>query len=259
MERFRKLSNFQKLLLIAQAVMVLVFSVLYAVTVRREGFAYEDGLLMRSEENGDILWSGTVGGRNAVFTVHPDRTVEYRVGDSSYGPYEVREDPSAVPKGHALSASMTGIEIYRGETRLFRGGLLHQHDEKGSISLYREDRMPEFELQISAPGAIVVHQEGEITYYKEPGPYAIAQLVYGPPLWHYGNLSFWVGGMIICLMTALAVFFWEDIFRWNLKRSFRNAEGVEPSELLSASRSLSWSAMTLAALFLFIFGLRQMA
>ena len=54
MERFRKLSNFQKLLLIAQAVMVLVFSVLYAVTVRREGFAYEDGLLMRSEENGDI-------------------------------------------------------------------------------------------------------------------------------------------------------------------------------------------------------------
>ena len=51
----------------------------------------------------------------------------------------------------------------------------------------------------------------------------------------------------------------SDIFRWNLKRSFRNAEGVEPSELLIASRSLSWSAMTLAALFLFIFGLRQMA
>ena len=90
MERFRKLSNFQKFVLIAQAVMVLVFSVLYAVTVRREGFAYEDGLLMRSEENGDILWSGTVGGRNAVFTVHPDGTVDYRVGDSSYGPYEVR-------------------------------------------------------------------------------------------------------------------------------------------------------------------------
>ncbi len=259
MERFRKLSGFQKLLLIAQAVMVLVFGVLYAVTVRREGFPYKDGLLMRSEENGDTVWSGRVGGRNAAFTVHPDKSVEYSWGEKHYGPYSVKEDPTAVPKGHAFSASMTGIEVYRGETRLFRGGLLRQHDEKGSISLYREDGNPEFELGISAQEAVTVLQDGETVDYGEPGLYAITQLVYGPPLWHYGNLSFWVGGMIICLMAALSVFFWEDLFRWNLKRSFRNAEGVEPSELLIASRSLSWSAMTLAALFLFIFGLRQMA
>ena len=65
--------------------------------------------------------------------------------------------------------------------------------------------------------------------------------------------------MVFCLMTALAVFFWEDLFRWNVRRNFRNVEGAEPSDLLIASRSLSWIAMTLAALFLFIFGLRQMA
>ena len=93
MERFKQLSGFQKFVLIALALMALVFSVLYFVTIRREGFAYLDGLLMRSEENGDTLWSGAVEGRMAVFTVHPDKTVEYRWGDKHYGPYTVKEDP----------------------------------------------------------------------------------------------------------------------------------------------------------------------
>ena len=260
MERFRKLSYFQKLLLIVLAVMVLGFGVLYVTVVRREGYVFEDGLLLRSEENGDTLWSGAAGGRNTVFTVHPDKTVEYRRGDSVYALYAVREDPTAVPKDHELSTSMTGIEVYRGETRIFRGGLLYQYSVKDHISLYHEDGSPEFgQIRVSTQnGSVTLNQEGEVTDHEGPDAYVIVQLVFGPPLSHYGNGSFWLWGTVICILTAVQIVFWEDMFRWNLKRSFRNAEDVEPSDLLITTRSLSWCVMTVLALFVFIFGLRQM-
>lgn len=259
MERFKQLSGFQKFVLITLALMALVFSVLYFVTIRREGFAYLDGLLMRSEENGDTLWSGAVEGRMAVFTVHPDKTVEYRWGDKHYGPYTVKEDPTAVPKNHGMSGSMKGVEVYRGGTRIFRGGLLRQYSEKDYYSLYNEDGSPEIAISIGGQdGTVTVDGNGNVIDVGEPSASTIIQLIYGPALWHYGDGMFLLMGLFGSVILALSVFFWEDMFRWNVRRSFRNAEGVEPSDLTLTLRSLSWCISLIAVLLIFLTGLRQM-
>lgn len=46
MERIRGLGRYQKWILIGMTVMVLVFAVLYPVTLRRVGFAYQGAILV---------------------------------------------------------------------------------------------------------------------------------------------------------------------------------------------------------------------
>ena len=54
--------------------------------------------------------------------------MEFRYGETIYGPYTVKEDPSAIPKRGedmetpAETKNMRGIELYRGDELLFRGG-----------------------------------------------------------------------------------------------------------------------------------------
>ena len=115
MKRIRCLGWYQKGILLLMAVMVLAFAVIYAVTIAREGFAYEDAILVPKQENGNTVYSGKIQGEQASFTVYADKTVEFRYGDKLYGPYAVREDPSAIPdadeEGQPLGGeSVTGVE-----------------------------------------------------------------------------------------------------------------------------------------------------
>ena len=82
-----------------------------------------------ADEGADgTVYAGTINGKPAVFTVSPDKTVEFRYGETIYGPYTVKEDPSAIPKRGedmetpAETKDMRGIELYRGDELLFRGG-----------------------------------------------------------------------------------------------------------------------------------------
>lgn len=97
MERIKALDYRQKWILLIMGVMVLVFSVLYPVTLARVGFSYRDTILVPGEENGSTIYSGKIQGKAASFTVTPDKTVTFHYGDLTYGPYTVKEDPQAVP------------------------------------------------------------------------------------------------------------------------------------------------------------------
>lgn len=131
-KRIRSLERVQKGMLLFAAVLPLAFFAAYFVTTGREGFEYRNAILVPeagADEGADgTVYAGTINGKPAVFTVSPDKTVEFRYGETIYGPYTVKEDPSAIPKrGEDVKTlaeleDMRGIELYRGDELLFRGG-----------------------------------------------------------------------------------------------------------------------------------------
>ena len=73
---------------------------------------------------------------------------------------------------------------------------------------------------------------------------------------HKGQWPVWLGGMLLCVITALTVLFADELFRWHLSFRIRNADRAEPSDWEIAGRYLSWTALPLLALVVFILGLR---
>lgn len=134
MERLRNLNRYQKFIMIFMAAIALVFTVLYPMTISRAGFEYKTVILVPSQENGGTVYSGRLNWRKATFTVSEDKSVVFKYGDKTYGPYTVKDDPSAVPKD--IDGDMTGVEIRQGEDILFRGGVM---DVGGYRWLYNQD------------------------------------------------------------------------------------------------------------------------
>ena len=99
MSKGSKLTIYQKVILAMLLVMVLVFSVLYWVTLHREGFRYLDMILVPSEEDGKTVYSGRHHGVVPIsFRVAADGTVVFQYGEETFGPYTLQEDPSAIPE-----------------------------------------------------------------------------------------------------------------------------------------------------------------
>ena len=69
MERLKSLNRYQKGVLLVTVAMMLVFTVLYFVTTSRMGVRYMDAILTPSQNNGTTLYSGTIQGETACFTV----------------------------------------------------------------------------------------------------------------------------------------------------------------------------------------------
>ena len=132
MNRFRELGRFPKILLIALLLMTVVFGAVYGITASRVGYLHNGEIFVPRQENGATLYEATVDGQDCVFTVTED-TVTLVWGSKTYGPYTVREDPTAVPDGHP---QMTGIEILDGQKVYFRGGVT---DEATDFWLLSED------------------------------------------------------------------------------------------------------------------------
>ncbi len=123
MNRILRLNRYQKALLLFLLVIMLIFAVLYPIALSRVGFSYKNAILVPSQDNGETVYSGKLGGQSARFTVSADKTVIFQLGETTYAPYSVKEDPSAIPKDNDMAQSMTGVEIRQGEKLMFRGGI----------------------------------------------------------------------------------------------------------------------------------------
>ena len=241
------------------AVMIAGFGILYLRAVRRVGFAWLDGLLIPSQENGNTLYSGDVNGKMAVFTVSPDKTVQLKYGEKTYGPYTVRDDPTAVPETFAADPNMSGVEIRCGEKLIFRGGVLKTRSDDGLYYLpYNEDgTIIDINVTIIPGDGGVVVQDGKLVDPYEPSVLTIVDLAFGPALSHRGNGAFWFWGVLLCIINALSVLFADEIFRWNMKWTIRNAEGAEPTDWTITMRYISWIVTLIMVLVIFIAGLNQ--
>ena len=252
MERIRSLSRYQKSVLLATALMALVFTAVYLTVTARVGFAFGDAILPDVHEVSADVYTGKVRGETVRFTVNADRSVTFQRGERLYGPYTAAEDPTAVPADSALAAYMTGVELRRGGEVVFRGGVL---ENGGMYLLYREDGGLADIRGVDAPGDYAADESGSVVS-EEPSVLTLLALISGPVLRHKGQWPVWLGGVLLCVITALTVLFADELFRWHLSFRIRNADRAEPSDWEIAGRYLSWTALSLLALVVFILGLR---
>ena len=120
MKTFRELDVYPRILLIVMLVMLLAFSIAYPLTISRVGYQYRGTVLVPQVQENQTVYSGKVNGQKAAFTVTSDGIITYQWGDTTYGPYTLREDPSALPSNAGTGAQAKGVELYKGEKLLFR-------------------------------------------------------------------------------------------------------------------------------------------
>lgn len=244
LDRIKELGRYQKILLLLMAVMILAFTVIYPIVTALSGFLYEDTILVPAEEDGGTVYSGKIRGTAATFTVSADKTVIFQYGNTVYGPYTVKEDPAAIPKDSDLQTQMTGIELRCGGEIVFRGGVVNSGDWR---MLYNEDGS--FDLLRSITATM---SDGTM----EPSVSTILDLTDGPALTHKGTWLGWFGGVLICVIAALAMLFADELFRWNASFLVRNAEEAEPSDWEIAGRYITWTVLPVMAAVIFILGLK---
>ncbi len=242
--RVKVLGRYQKILLLLMAVMILAFTVIYPIVTARSGFLYEGTILVPSEEDGCTVYSEKIYGTAATFTVSADKTVIFQYGNTVYGPYTVKEDPTAIPKDSDLQTQMTGIELRCGGEIVFRGGVVNSGDWR---MLYNEDGS--FDLLRSITATM---SDGTM----EPSVSTILDLTDGPALTHKGTWLGWFGGVLICVIAALTMLFADELFRWNASFLVRNAEEAEPSDWEIAGRYITWTVLPVMAAVIFILGLK---
>ena len=242
--RVKVLGRYQKILLLLMAVMILAFTVIYPIVTARSGFLYEGTILVPSEEDGCTVYSEKIYGTAATFTVSADKTVIFQYGNTVYGPYTVKEDPTAIPKDSDLQTQMTGIELRCGGEIVFRGGVVNSGDWR---MLYNEDGS--FDLLRSITATM---SDGTM----ESSVSTILDLTDGPALTHKGTWLGWFGGVLICVIAALTMLFADELFRWNASFLVRNAEEAEPSDWEIAGRYITWTVLPVMAAVIFILGLK---
>ena len=257
MNRIKSLGVYQKIILLFMIVMVLVFAVLYSVTIAKEGFEYRDAILLPQQNNETAVYAGKIQGKQTVFTVSADKTVQFQHGDTVYGPYTVREDDSAVPSDTDIISNLTGhmkgIEILQGTEILFRGGIMKFDDD---WVLYNEDgSLESMGIFATTNKGVVLDAEGNRVDPMEPTVSDILTLAEGPELTHKGNWYAWFCGTILCCVAAVTILFADELFRRNLSFQIRNADKAEPSDWEIAGRYIEWTVLPIVAFVVFIIGL----
>lgn len=254
MERIKCLNYYQKGLLLLMAIMILVFTVLYPVTISRVGFEYKGTIFVPSQENGNTVYSGKIQGEQAYFTVSEDKSIVFQHGNKIYEPYTIKEDATAVPENEEMAEYMTGVELRQGEDILFRGGVL---DTGNFYCLYSEDGTLD-NVGITYVGSDGIERDGNGNRVDpvEPSASAILELVNNPELIHKGKWSVGFIAVFICVLNAVSILFADELFRWNLAFRIRNADHAEPSDLEIAGRYIGWTAILVMTLAIFIMGLQ---
>lgn len=255
MERIKSLGLYQKIILIFLSVIVLLFTLLYSATSKKEGFAYQNKIFVPKQENGSTIYTAKIKREQAVFTVSEDNTVEFQYGDKFYGPYVAKEDSSAIPKD-PLSDSMIGVELYDNNELIFRGGVLNHGDERW---IFNEDGS--FDTTsigfVTTMEGIVIDENGNEIDEMKPSVSVILELMAGPKLTNKGNWITYVEAVIFSIFTAISIVFADEIFRWNLAFQIRNVEQAEPSEWEITSRYVVWTVFPILITILFIVGLQE--
>ncbi|MDO4491406.1 MAG: hypothetical protein Q4B85_10090 [Lachnospiraceae bacterium] len=257
-ERIKSLNRFQQCVFLLMLLASLGFLVLYFITLMKEGILYKDAILVPNRQEGTVVYSGEVQRKKVSFTVSEDNTVVYQCGEKTYGPYRVMEDPSALParvdNWESVPEDMMGLEVYKEEMLLFRGGLSVYDDY---LWLVNQDgsHYADSQLFLEFQGE-VYDEEGNPVDTEEPGLTAIVRLLYNPVLTHKGNWIAWLGGVLICILNGCSILYADELFRWNLSFRIRAVEDAEPSDWEITQRYLSWGLMTIAAVAVFIMGLQ---
>ena len=253
MERIREMDRYQKGLLLLLSVLAVVFGVIYAVMASREGYLYLEKILERSEVNGSAVYSGKISGEDCAFTVTADKVVTFQWGETTYGPYTMREDPTAIPEEDRQLPHAVGIEMKEGDEIIFRGSVRRMDD---FLMMTNEDgTLAGFSITATMSDGVTYDENGNRIDPVKPSVATVYDLMNEPELTKRGAWIAWVLGVVFSLLTAASMVFADELFRWNLAFQIRNVEHAEPSDWEIASRYLSWTVLTVLVLGFYIGGL----
>ena len=250
--KWEEMSWFRRVLLIIMLAEIVGFGIATAVTVDRMGLEYDGGLLYPRTE-GDVTWyEGRVDGEDAAFSVTPDGTVEYRWGEYVYGPYQVVEDPTALPEDFL---SGQGVEIRQGEEVLFRG-------YRFSDMLFDENGEPFWAIRAyghASDGTIMVEGGQTISQeeYHAPGFSTLVQVVLEPELTHKGDVGLYLAVTFLALLNIVQILFPEALFKLSLLGRIRSVDidDAEPSSFYIAMEHIEWVVLAGACLIFYAMAL----
>ena len=254
-QKIQDLNWYQKGILLLLLALIPVYAVIYHVSISRVGVLYNGKIFVPAEESGATVYSGRLDGKPAEITVTNDKTaVTFRCGDTVYGPYTIKEDPSALADIEFCPSDMRGVALYDGETLLFRGGFWPSGE---FTQLYRADGSPDLQMGLYAvENGVWKDADGNAVDPMKPDAADILRIALAPELTHKGDWLVWFGAVCISLLNAATILYADELFRWNLSFQIQNAEDVEPSEWEMLSRYLGWTVLTILAFVVYILGLK---
>ena len=253
MRIIHRLDRFQKGLLLVMLAMILIFAVVYPLTMKIVGIRYQDKFLVAKDGNGSTTFSEPRKGQQLSIITYDHGAVEFHINNRHYGPYTAKKDPSAIPAQHQYANHMTGLEIREGEHIVFRGGYFYT---SGVLFLYNEDGASVSNVTITSQTGSVYDENGVLVDQTKPSIGTILMFLEGPELTHRGTGIFWFLGLFLCIINAISICFAEQLFYFYTSLRWSNPHQAHPSQLYIASRCLSWIIIVCGALYLFIIGLR---
>lgn len=256
MKTFRELDVYPRILLIVLLVMLLVFSVAYPLTISRVGFQYRGAILVPEVQENQTVYSGTADGQKTVFTVASDGTITCQAGDKTFGPYTFREDPAAVPSNAGAGAQARGVELYKGEKLLFRGGVEDRDGQRWAYDRNGNRNIISIHISSTRPNEVSLDANGNPVDAMEPSVEELLYLATGPEMEHIGSWSGWLEGAFVCALVAATIFFADDMFYLRMSMRVRDAESAEPSNWELLSRKTGWTVGLLLAFLLFWNGIQ---
>lgn len=256
MGKIKGLNGYQKSILLLVTVMTVIFTIVYGIYSGQVGYRHMGELLIHSIEGGNRVYSGTIQGIQATFTVYPDKTTTFQHGDTTYTPYTYQEDDTAIPKDthSGIYSEETGIELRQGDDILFRGIILDLGD--ATLLMNENGSWGVIGVTVSTSGGGVSYDEnGQEIDPMKPTIYTILDLMTGPELNHKGAWIEWGLGVILCAFTAFSILFADELFRFHLLFRVHDVENVQPSDLEIAGRYVSWAILPIVAFMVLLTGL----
>jgi len=250
-QKWLELSTGQRVIFCLQAVLIVLFLILYNTVGQQQVLRYHGEALRRTEGEHAVLYSGKLKGHPISLAV-TETTVEYRY-DGKTLRYTVTEDPTAVPPEGAgdlhetMRQLLNGVEIRKNGELLFRGGWGRFGS---SLMLYNEDGSSTVGIDYT------VYSNGRLL--NDPSASSILNLIHAPDVGRRANPTGLLGGIFLCIACMISLLFADNLFRWNLRFRIRNAEDAEPSDWEITSRWITWLLFTGLAIAIFILGLTGM-
>ena len=177
--------------------------------------------------------------------------MEYRWGEYAYGPYQVAEDPTALPEGYGG----TGVEVRQEGQVLFRGCLQSGRlfDEDGELMwdtgsyAFTNDAILDLET-----GREVSRQE-----YHEPRLSSVVQVALGPELTRRGSVGLYLAVTFLALLNIVQILFPEALFKLSLLGHIRSADidDAEPSSFYIAMEHIEWVVLAGVCLVVYVMAL----
>ena len=223
-EKWTAMTRFQRVCLLLQAAVILLFTVLYPVVGSWKGTEYNGDFYRRTVQGEAAAYTGTRDGLKTVYAVRPlgeGYTVECEIEGQVFGPYDIALAPEAAGDVGDWTGPVTGgIEVRQGERVLYRGPYYASPEGKllwmGDMdALYIGGKIVQMGFS-SSPA-----------YVEEPEAADLLYFAMKPTITHQGNWIYYVAGFFLAVLNGVGILFAEELFVWEMSWHINRPEDAE--------------------------------